>query len=210
MPAAKKRPIPATSPKSVGFRAASSLQIETHWALEAFVRRFPAFRAEIDAELQGPNGARVGHDLDAARYDLAGLADLLWRLENNALPSHPDVYEPGTRQFSRYKPVVEPVAYRDSLALIVARMQALADRLETYLQAIGGSEFDAIDDERTGGGIHAGGFRVSAWATRQALRRVVGMVDPDALSAAKAMLAGALNAEVAAADAARLGLGHAP
>ena len=209
MPAAKKRVIPATSPKSIGFRIAESLRCETEVALATFVARLPEFRDEIDATPLGPDGEKVDRDLDAVRYDLAGLADLLSQLEYHALSGYVPVYEsvdPGYFPCTPIdKPVVEPVAYRDSLALIVARMQALADRLETYLQAIGGSDFCTIDYGITGAGIHAERFRAAAWGTRQALRCVAGKVDPDKLSAATAMLAGAMNAEVAAEDGARLG-----
>lgn len=208
MPAAKKRVTPATSPKSIGFRIAESLRSETEVALLKFLERLPEFRAEIDAAPLGPDGEKVDHDLDAVRYDLAGLAELLSRLENHALRDYLPVYESEDPRSFPYtpidKPVVEPVAYRDSLALIVARMQALADRLETYLQAIGGNDFYMFNYDIPGGGIHAAGFRAAAWATRQALRCVATEVDPDKLSAAKAMLAGAMNAEVAAWDGARL------
>ena len=175
-----------------GHRLACALIRETRAELLLFVARMPGFRAEIDAAPCDAHGWKDGDDIDSVEYDTAGLADLL-DLVGQQLPH---AGEP-TRV---YAPVPAPAAYCDALALIVARVEALRERLEAYLDDADESGSGTDGDRRVDGSDRAW-LRAAAWAAWQAMECTAGGVNYGLQEIADARLADALTAEADAWDA---------
>ena len=175
----------------VSYRLCTSLVAETRRELMLFVARMPGFRAEIDAAACDAHGLKDGYDIDSVEYDTAGLADLL-DLVGQQLP------HAGTPT-RVYAPVAAPAAYCDALALIVARVEALRERLESHLDD-GDDAPACATGARPAGGTDRAWLRAAAWAACQAMYGTAGGVNYGLKEIADAKLADALTAEASAWD----------
>ena len=184
-------PVSSNSNESISYRLCVAAIVETRLELARFAARVPEFRIEIVATPRSSDPDLCVTDLDAVECDMAGLADLLTLIEKGIMPSGDPLRV--------YNAIAAPVTYDDALTLIVARVEALADRLESHLKAVGDKGYNLTGKPRKCDGLNAG-FRVAAWGAVQSIGSTSCGVLTRKLKAVKVVLADALTAEATAAD----------
>ena len=185
--------VPSNSNESISYRLCVTAIVETRQELALFAARVPEYRVEINATPKDQNGYKTGDDIKVVVYDIAGLAEMLILVLANLPQNDPPIRV--------YGPIAVPSGYDHALALIVARVEAMRERLETHLHNTDESEFDTTG-ERLGANPAAAWLRMAEWAAWEAMDGTEGSVKYGYKAIAESLLADAMTAEATAEDAA--------